>query len=147
MYQPFFDIPQSLQTRGAEIHRQLQPAYAAIDEISEYNQLKMLKAFQDFGISESHFAPTTGYGYDDRGRDVLEQVFAQAVGAEDALLRVQLMSGTHTLTVALFGLLRPGDEMLCVTGTPSIHCWALLAFPIINPDRLRISAFLTERLP
>ncbi|MBQ4082469.1 MAG: methionine gamma-lyase family protein [Clostridia bacterium] len=118
MQQPFFDIPQALQARGAEIHRQLQPTYAAIDEIAEYNQLKMLKAFQDFGISESHFAPTTGYGYDDRGRDVLEQVFAQAVGAEDALLRVQLMSGTHTLTVALFGLLRPGDEMLCVTGTP-----------------------------
>lgn len=118
MKQPFFELPDALAALGEEVHASLAPQYAKADEIAEYNQLKMLRAFQEFHISESHFAPTTGYGYADRGRDVLEQVFARAVGAEDALLRVQLMSGTHTLTVALFGLLRPGDEMLCVTGHP-----------------------------
>ncbi len=70
------------------------------------------------GVSESHFVATTGYGYGDRGRDVLDAVYAYALGAEDALCRYNFVSGTHTLTVALFGVLRPGDTMLSVTGMP-----------------------------
>lgn len=89
-----------------------------IDSITEYNQRKMLKAFIDNGVSENIFAESTGYGYNDRGREIIDRVFAQAVGAEDAIVRHNFTCGTHTLTVALFGLLRPGDTMLCVSGRP-----------------------------
>ena len=89
-----------------------------IEEIQEYNQHKMIKAFQEAGVSESAFAGSTGYGYDDRGRDMLDRVYAYAFDAEDALVRHNFVSGTHTLTVALFGMLRPNDKMLCVTGMP-----------------------------
>ena len=89
-----------------------------IDKITEYNQQKMLKAFIDKGVTESMFAESTGYGYNDRGREVIDEVFAQAVGAEDSIVRHNFTCGTHTLTVALFGVLRPGDTMLSVCGTP-----------------------------
>lgn len=92
--------------------------FQLIDEITEYNQKKILKAFIDNHVSESMFAESTGYGYNDRGREVIDLVFSQAVGAEDALVRHNFTCGTHTLTVALFGVLRPGDTMLSVTGTP-----------------------------
>lgn len=92
--------------------------FEKIDEITEYNQQKMLKAFIDSGVSESHFTASTGYGYGDRGREVLDEVYARVFEAEDALVRHNFVSGTHTLTVALFGVLRPGDTMLSVTGTP-----------------------------
>ena len=93
-------------------------AFSEIDQITEYNQQKMLKAFIDNHVSESVFAESTGYGYSDRGREILERVFSDAFGAEDALVRYQFTCGTHTLAVGLFGLLRPGDTMLCVSGTP-----------------------------
>lgn len=93
-------------------------SFEKIDKIQEYNQQKMLKAFQNAGVSESHFAGSTGYGYDDRGRDILDKVYSYVFDAEDALVRHNFVSGTHTLAVALFGMLRPGDEMICVTGTP-----------------------------
>ncbi len=94
------------------------PELAGIDRVTEYNQLKVLSAFIEHGVSESHFVETTGYGYGDRGREVLDRVYAQAFGAEDALVRHSFACGTHTLAVALFGVLRPGDTMLSVTGTP-----------------------------
>lgn len=92
--------------------------FEKIDEATEYNQQKVLKAFIDNNVSESHFAGSTGYGYGDRGRDVLDKVYAQVFSAEDALVRHNFVCGTHALTVALFGVLRPGDNMLSVTGTP-----------------------------
>lgn len=92
--------------------------FESIDSITEYNQRKMLKAFIDNGVSENVFAESTGYGYGDRGREIIDRVFAQAVGAEDAIVRHNFTCGTHTLTVALFGILRPGDTMLCVSGSP-----------------------------
>lgn len=92
--------------------------FAHIDEITEYNQQKMLKAFIEKGVTESMFAESTGYGYNDRGREIIDEVFAQAVGAEDSIVRHNFTCGTHTLTVALFGVLRPGDTMLSVTGRP-----------------------------
>ena len=94
-----------------------------IDSITEYNQQKMLKAFINGGVSESCFTESTGYGYGDRGREIIDQVFAEAVGAEDSLVRHNFTCGTHTLAVALFGVLRPGDVMLSVTGKPydTIH--------------------------
>lgn len=92
--------------------------FRLIEETTEYNQQKVLKAFIDTGVSESHFVGSTGYGYGDRGRDALDEVFAQMFDAEDALVRHNFVSGTHALTVALFGVLRPGDTMICVTGDP-----------------------------
>lgn len=92
--------------------------FERIETIKEYNQQKVLSAFINNGISESHFVPTSGYGYGDRGRDVTDAVFAEVFGAEDALVRHNFVSGTHALSVALFGILRPGDKMLSITGKP-----------------------------
>ncbi len=89
-----------------------------IDEIQEYHQVKMIKAFQNAGVRESYFCASTGYGYDDFGRDALDRVYAFAFDAEDALVRHNFVSGTHALTVALFGVLRPNDTVHCVTGMP-----------------------------
>lgn len=96
----------------------VRPYFDRIDDVTEHNQQKMLKAFIDNYVSESMFAESTGYGYDDRGRETIDKVFAQAVGAEDSIVRHNFTCGTHTLAVALFGVLRTGDTMLCVTGTP-----------------------------
>lgn len=93
-------------------------AFKAIEENEEYNGQKVLKAFIDNGISAAHLCGSTGYGYGDIGRDALDRVFAQALGAEDALVRHTFVSGTHTLSVGLFGLLRPGDTLLSMTGNP-----------------------------
>ena len=97
--------------------------FSEIDEITEHNQQRVLKAFIDNRVSETHFNPSTGYGYGDRGREVLDSVTAQIFGADDAVIRHSFASGTHTLSVMLFGVLRPGDCVLCATGTPydTIH--------------------------
>lgn len=94
------------------------PRFAEIEQTTEHNQQKVLAAFLQNKVSETHFTETTGYGYGDRGRETLEAVFAQSMGAQAALARHTFTCGTHTIAVALFGLLRPGDTMLCVTGTP-----------------------------
>ncbi|MBQ1984926.1 MAG: methionine gamma-lyase family protein, partial [Clostridia bacterium] len=101
-----------------EAEKKAAPYLTKVSEIQRYNQEKMQAAFMNAGVSESHFVATTGYGYGDRGRDVLDAVYAYALGAEDALCRYNFVSGTHTLTVALFGVLRPGDTMISVTGIP-----------------------------
>ena len=116
--QSFFHFDSKIERAAQRALEVTRERFKEIDEITEYNQCKMLHAFISQGISESHFTPTTGYGYGDRGRDAIDAVFAQAVGAQDALVRHNFVSGTHTLTVALFGLLRPGDTMLSVTGEP-----------------------------
>jgi cystathionine beta-lyase family protein involved in aluminum resistance len=103
---------------GAKIEEILKERFAAIDDTAEYNQLKVLKAMQDARVSDVHFAATTGYGYNDLGRDTVEEVYAKAFHAEAALVRPQLISGTHALHVALSGNLRPGDELLSPVGKP-----------------------------
>lgn len=115
---PFFHFDETIQKAADQALALCADHFAEIERIKEYNQQKMLKAFQQYGVSESMFSGSTGYGYDDRGRDTLDKIYAFVFDAEDALARHNFMSGTHTLTVALFGMLRPGDEMLCVTGTP-----------------------------
>lgn len=115
---PYFAIDPALRALSDRAEERIAPRFREIEEVQRYNQQKMLAAFNRAGVSESHFVGSTGYGYGDRGRDVLDQVYAYAFDAEDALVRWNFVSGTHTLTVALFGLLRPGDKMLCVTGTP-----------------------------
>lgn len=91
---------------------------AGIDSIVEKNQKRVMDAFRNQRVSDSHFNPTTGYGYDDFGRETLEKVYAEVFGGEDALVRPQIVSGTHAITTALFGVLRPGDQLLYITGKP-----------------------------
>ncbi len=115
---PYFHIDPAIERAADRALSEAQEAFSRIDANTDYNQQKMLAAFLKNRVSESHFAASTGYGYDDRGRETLDRVFADALGAEDALVRHNFVSGTHALTVALFGVLRPGDTMLSVTGTP-----------------------------
>lgn len=98
--------------------KQVQEEFQKIDEICEYNSLKVLKAFKDNNLSEVHFNETTGYGYDDIGRETIESIYSQIFGVEDSLVRGQFISASHALTVTLFGLLRPGDTMLSICGKP-----------------------------
>ena len=88
------------------------------DEISEFNQEKVLKAFNNKGIALRHFNGTTGYGYGDDGRFALGEVYAEVFGGEAGIVSPALLSGTHALTVALFGVLRTGDNVLCISGMP-----------------------------
>ena len=101
-----------------ESEKELEEAFRFADEISEYNQEKVLKAFQRYRVALRHFNPSTGYGYGDEGRFVLGDVFACSLGAEAGIVSPALLSGTHALTVALFGVLRPGDAVLAVSGMP-----------------------------
>ena len=103
---------------GLKVEESLKERFQEIDERAEFNQMKVLKAMQDNRVSDIHFAATTGYGYNDLGRDTLEDVYASAFHGEAALVRPQLISGTHALHVALSGNLRPGDELLSPVGKP-----------------------------
>ena len=98
--------------------KEIKNEFEEIDRICELNSLKVLKAFKKYNVSEVHFNSTTGYGYSDIGREVIENIFADIFETEDALVRSQFISGTHALTVALFALLRPGDTMLSINGKP-----------------------------
>lgn len=93
-------------------------AFARVDAVERFNTRKVISAFQNHRVSGRHFAPTTGYGYDDIGRDTLGALFAEVLGTESALVRPQIASGTHALALCLFGVLRPGDVLLCAAGKP-----------------------------
>lgn len=101
-----------------EAEKTIKEQFNYIDNICEINQLKVMKAFADNRVSDSHFVPTTGYGYDDIGRDTLDRVYADIMGAEDALVRHNFISGTHTISTALFAVLRPNDILISITGKP-----------------------------
>ncbi|TCK98006.1 cystathionine beta-lyase family protein involved in aluminum resistance [Natranaerovirga hydrolytica] len=112
------NIDSKVLALGNTVEKQLDQRFKAIDEIAEYNQLKILHGMQKHQLSEGHFGSTTGYGYNDFGRETLEKVYASVFHTEDALVRPQIISGTHALTVALFGNLKPGDELLSPVGKP-----------------------------
>ena len=114
----FFNIDKRLEEIDKRAAELCLSAFNKAELISEYNQQKVLSAFIKCGVSEMHLGVSTGYGYDDIGRDTLDKVVAIAFGAEDALIRHSFASGTHTLSVALFGILRPGDTVLVLTGRP-----------------------------
>ena len=114
----FFQVDAALKAVSDAALAEAKEMFERIDAVTEYNQQKVLAGFIRHNISESHFVPTTGYGYGDRGRDTLDVLFADIMGAEDALVRHSIVSGTHALTIALFGVLRPGDTMLAATGAP-----------------------------
>lgn len=119
----FFELSENINKLSETALKKAKEQFEIIDEITEYNQQRVLKAFINHGVCESHFVSSTGYGYGDRGREVLDEVTAEIFGAEDALIRHSFVSGTHTLAVMLFGVLRPGDKVLSATGVPydTIH--------------------------
>lgn len=112
----------TIHRRGMEriknAERQLRPFFQEIEEIGLKNSKKVMDAFRENHLSESHFSSTTGYGYNDMGRDTIERIYATIFKCEDALVRSQFISGSHALTVTLFALLRPGDILLSISGTP-----------------------------
>lgn len=101
-----------------QVERQIEQQMKEIDRLVDQNQWKVIDAFQRRKVSDFHFAGSTGYAYNDRGREVLDEVYADVFGAEAALVRPHFASGTHTIATALFGVLRPGDELLYITGKP-----------------------------
>lgn len=113
-----FNISDEVNILGQRALERAKESFAGIDEITEYNQQKVLSAFIKNKISETHLHGTTGYGYGDIGREAADKIAADSFGSEDALIRYSFTCGTHALTVALFALLRPGDTMLCITGRP-----------------------------
>lgn len=113
-----FGISDKVIELANEVTKDLKDKFSCVEDIKEYNQLKVMKAMIDNGVSETHFSESTGYGYSDRGREVLDLVYANVFKAEKGLVRQQIVSGTHALSLVLFGILRPSDELLVITGNP-----------------------------
>ena len=113
-----FNISKKIFELGEKALELVSYRFKEIDAIAEYNQMKVLHAMQKNKLSETHFNSSTGYGYNDAGRDITEKIYADIFNCEDALVRIQIVSGTHALACALFGNLNYGDEMIYTTGTP-----------------------------
>ena len=113
-----YEFSEYLLSLSDEAERALESQFKRIGEIAFANTAKVMAAFRNHRVSEAIFSPTTGYGYDDRGRDTLDAIWADVFGTEAALVRHNIVNGTHALTIGLFGILRPGDIMLSVTGRP-----------------------------
>ena len=111
-------IQKDLEKLSEEVKKELEPQFKELDKLCEKNSKKVLDAFQECDLQEAHMNSSTGYGIDEPGRNKIEEIYAKVFKAEDALVRTQLISGTHALTVTLFGLLRPGDTMLSISGEP-----------------------------
>lgn len=114
----FLDLSERVVELGKQAEQYLTPYFSRIDEIADYNTQKVLAAFRAHRVSDTMFAGTTGYGYDDHGRDTLEEIYADLFGTEAGLVRLGFVNGTHALSCALFGALEPGDVMLSVTSAP-----------------------------
>ena len=113
-----FGIKKEILELSKEVEKEIQPQFERVEQIKEWNSLKVLLAFQKCGLSEMHLHSSTGYGIDEIGRNKIEEIYSKIFKTEDALVRAQLISGTHALAVTLFGLLRPGDTMLSISGAP-----------------------------
>ncbi len=112
------EIKPQVYEMAARAEERIRSRFARIDAVAEENTRRVMEAFQDNRVSDSCFAGTTGYGYDDLGRETLDKIYAQLFGAESALVRINFVNGTHALTTAMFALVKPGDTILAVTGTP-----------------------------
>jgi cystathionine beta-lyase family protein involved in aluminum resistance len=113
-----FGINNDLILLKDEVEKSLSQSFELIHKTREFNQLKVLKAMQDHRLADQHFNWTTGYGYDDIGRELVEKIYAQIFSCDDAIVRPQIVSGTHALSLALSGVLRPNDLMLSISGKP-----------------------------
>ena len=117
MYQ-YLEHGEGLKPIATKVEAMIFPLHKEVEQRIEENQFRVLKSFQEHRVSDSHFIPSTGYGYDDIGRDTLESIYAEVFGGEAGLVRPQIISGTHAISTALFGILRPGDKLLYITGKP-----------------------------
>ena len=117
MYEKF-EITKEIEDLSNQVETELKPIFENIDNISRINSIKVLKAFQECNLQEAHLLSSTGYGIDEPGRNKIEEIYAHIFKAEDSLVRTQLISGTHALTVTLFALLRPNDILLSISGMP-----------------------------
>jgi len=117
-YYSFFGIDPRIIELAAKSEEIVKDSFYRIDKVKEQNQLKVIRAMQLENLSDTHFFGTTGYGYNDRGREILDAVYAHAFGAEDAIVRHSITCGSHALALCLYGILRPGDELLSITGKP-----------------------------
>lgn len=140
-------FPESIVTLKNKALAQAQPLFTVIDEISEKNTARVLSAFRNHQISEYLFRTTTGYGYGDSGRERLEAVWAELCGAEKALVRTQFVSGTHALSCVLFGILRPGDELLAVTGAPYDTMQTVIGHTTCTPGSLKECGISYQEIP
>lgn len=113
-----FGIKEDIVELSKKVEKDLAPIFKNVEEVEEYNSLKVLSAFQKYNLSEMHFNGTTGYGYGDIGRDTIENIFAEVFKAEDSLVRTQFISGTHAISTLLFGILRPNDTLISISGKP-----------------------------
>lgn len=113
-----FGVSNYILDLSEKVQKEIEPVLKKIDEICSYNSLKVLEAFQKNRLCEAHFNSTTGYGYGDIGREAIEKIYSDIMGADDSLVRSQFISGSHALTVTLFALLRPGDTLLSISGKP-----------------------------
>ncbi len=112
------EISPEVRALSSVVENELRDVFAEFDRVSEACTLKVMSAFQEFRVSEACFAGTTGYGYNDLGRDTLDKIYARVFGAESALVRIGFVNGTHAIATALFAVCKPGDTLLSVTGTP-----------------------------
>ena len=131
----------------SEILTKYQPQFQRLDAISEENTLKVLDAMRECRVSDAHFNTTTGYAYDDIGRGKLEELYAKVFGAERALVRTQFVSGTHALATVLFGILRPGDELVSLTGKPYDTMQTVIGYDNPSPGSLKEFGVLYNELP
>ncbi|MFR3320651.1 MAG: methionine gamma-lyase family protein [Lachnospiraceae bacterium] len=136
-------ISKEVYEYGEGILEALKERFAAIDETAEYNQLKVIAAMQKAHVSAECFNASSGYGYDDIGRDTLEEVYAAAFHTEAALVRPQITCGTHALAIALAGNLRPGDELLSISGRPYDTLRGSRWHPVVLRKSCRIPRPLT----
>ncbi|MBQ7292280.1 MAG: methionine gamma-lyase family protein, partial [Clostridia bacterium] len=112
------EISEKVYALVVDAERELADIFAELDRVSFKNTAKIMELFKEYRVSEAMFNPTSGYGYDDRGRDTLDEIWAEVMGAESAFVRHNIVNGTQALTIGLFGLLRPGDIMLSIAGKP-----------------------------
>ena len=113
-----FQVSEQVLALARQAEQGLGEQFARIDAIAQHNTQRVLSAFQDHRVAEGYFAGTTGYGYDDLGREQLDLIYAQLFGTEDALVRIGFVNGTHAISSALFSVLRPGDTLVSAVGAP-----------------------------
>ena len=133
----FFSFSPAVKNAAEKALESVSARFADIDRISEYNSHKIMAAFHKFRVSDTMFASTTGYGYDDVGRDVLEQIYAEVFKTEAALVRVGFVNGTHALTCALFGAMCGGGTLLVATGAPYDTLQSVIGITGNHPGSLK----------
>ena len=138
---------EKLETMKNVVLQKYRSSFRRIEQISEDNTLKVLDAMRALRVSEAYFHTTSGYAYDDLGRQKLDELFAQVLGAESALVRTQFVSGTHALATVLFGVLRPGDRLLSITGAPYDTMQTVIGYANPSSGSLKEFGILYDELP